>query len=327
MKINKSKLVEQLNNYIKNTPKTKPIDYSTIPELEPIGNKSIDEIIKQTHWNSKDLGILFFYSGLSSYLADENRKVYYYDREKAEKEFDRPINQKHINIIQGYHFIYNWIIKNYEYSSAIIQNRTGKYNYLMGKLRDIYFTEITYNYFNLPVNKTEEPETLAYRRKGYKTFLEPFSLLKYSGKDKEHNTKIENIQLAIKETIKSYYFLLGWNKLLDILANYYNLPDLDLFKYKSIKFIPEEFDKYNKWVNLIYKKIKETKYINKDGNIDNSIKDLRLSLFEQIFKPLDYSTPLKEERIIKARKLLNFTDFKVFDFQNNELLRLLCYRD
>ena len=44
MKINKSKLVEQLNNYIKNTPKTKPIDYSTIPELEPIGNKSIDEI-------------------------------------------------------------------------------------------------------------------------------------------------------------------------------------------------------------------------------------------------------------------------------------------
>ena len=78
---------------------------------------------------------------------------------------------------------------------------------------------------------------------------------------------------------------------------------------------------------LLNRKIRETRYIDSKGNTDDIMHNLRVSLFEQVFKPLDYSLPLKEERIIKAYKLLNFTDFNVFEFQNNELLRLLCYRD
>lgn len=322
------KLIEQQKKLTKDsTNKTKPVDYSTIPELQKIDNKPIEEIINQKHWTCKDLGILFFYTGLSSYLQEENRKVYYYDKEKAKKELERPGNQKDLYVIDGYNLLYNWLIKNADYTSAIIQNRTGKYNYLMGKLRDIYFTEQCYLVYHIPTTKEEPQETIELKRNHYKKFFEPFSVLRYSSNNKNYIKRIENIKGAIKETISSYYFLLGWNKLLDILASFYNLPDLDIFKYKQINFIPEEFETYNKLYRLLNKKIRETRYIDSKGNTDDIMHNLRVSLFEQVFKPLDYSLPLKEERILKAYKLLNFTDFNVFEFQNNELLRLLCYRD
>lgn len=279
----------------------------------------IDALEKKEIYNGQELGLLFMVDALNEIRAMKNKEQVKVDKEILNRYFASipKLDKEQNDIFTTYRFLNIWLSNNYYMSLAYIQQRTGKYNYLMGKVRDLYFTETAYNFFaidfkELPKEKNEQ------KAKRYIDFYKPYSLLKYTKESDREKTNKEHIADAIKTTLISYHYLLCYNKVLDILAEYYKIPDLELFKYDSIDYIPAEYKHYNSFLKLIDAVIEEQQ-------ITKEQKENKLELFKEIFKPLNYDFEIPKYKIEMLKSKLSMTDFNLFANRKNDIINILLF--
>ena len=279
----------------------------------------IDKLEKKETYNGQELGLLFMVDALNEIRAMKNKEQVKVDKEILNRYFASipKLDKEQNDIFTTYRFLNIWLSNNYYMSLAYIQQRTGKYNYLMGKVRDIYFTETAYNFFavdfkELPKEKNEQ------KAKHYNDFYKPFCLLKYTKESPRQERNKEHIADAIKTASISYNYLLCYNKVLDILAEFYKIPDLELFKYDNINYIPAEFKHYNKFLKLIDAVIEQEQ-------ITNEQKKNKLELFKEIFKPLNYDFEIPKHKIEMLKEKLSMTDFNLFANRKDDIINTLLF--
>lgn len=293
--------------------------YEQVKErLNKKDNKAIVESLEsKKNLTGQDLGQLFMIDIFNTIRALKNREQIQISKDLYNRytETITKLDKENNDIFTTYRFLNIWLSNTYYISLAHIQQRTGKYNYLMGRIRDLYFTESIYNFYTTDFKELPE-EKNNQKANEYKNFYLPFSLLRYTEENKNYKSNREHIREAINNTIQSYKYLVCFNKVMDILAEYYKLPDLELFKYDSIEFLPEEYEQYNKYVKILTEIIK-------GQTLTPRQKDNKLFLFKQLFQPINYSYKIPKYKVDNIKEQLSKTDFTLFANRKNDILNQL----
>lgn len=134
------------------------------------------------------------------------------------------------------------------------------------------------------------------------------------GEDYARNVDI--VERGREALLDSYYFIKGFNTALDLIATYFDVPALEVFKV-DVGDAEQKMDAFNELVPVLYYRIHGTDYEDKE------LKKRKLQVIQDIFYPLDYkSLAIPEANIeeVKAR----FKDFRAF--KDTTILDLLCSR-
>lgn len=282
----------------------------------------IDSLEKKETYNGQELGLLYMVDSLNEIRSMKNKEQVKVAKEILNRYFESipKLDKENNDIFTTYRFLSIWLSNTYYMSLAHIQQRTGKYNYLMGRVRDLYFTETAYNYFLHNVKETDKAskELTEQYQKHYIDYYKPYSLYRYTDNEERHQINKEHIQDALENTVYSYKYLLCFNKILDILAEYYKIPDLDLFKYESIDSIPAEYRHYNHFLDLL-------KVVLKNQITTPGTKDKKLALFKEIFKPIKYDFEIPKINIDAVKEKLTMTNYNLFANRNNDIMATLIF--
>lgn len=119
------------------------------------------------------------------------------------------------------------------------------------------------------------------------------------------------------ELRRNYYYLLGYNMQVDLVAAYYDVPELEVFKL-DLPSLAERIEAINALIPLLYKQIKDTDYR------DTELQARKMGVLKDIFPPLDIDFTIPEENIAAAKEL--FKDFKAFTTRRELFDDLMCHQ-
>lgn len=129
--------------------------------------------------------------------------------------------------------------------------------------------------------------------------------------------RADEIQKGREALLDSYYFIMGYNTTIDMIASYYEVPELSAFKL-NLEGITTKIDALNIEVSLLYWWIKDTQYE------DQELKERKLQVLKDIFRPLDYKTlTIPQENIDRLKQL--FEGFQAFT-EEETIYDLMLYR-
>lgn len=127
---------------------------------------------------------------------------------------------------------------------------------------------------------------------------------------------VEEIESGREILLDSYYFVKAFNKALDIIAAYFDVPDITVFKLDA-EALEDRIEALNNLVPMLYSQIKETDYEDKD------LQRKKLQVLQDVFPEIDYKAlEIPEEDIEEAKKL--FDGFRAF--KENGFADALFYR-
>lgn len=159
--------------------------------------------------------------------------------------------------------------------------------------------------------------------KGY--YIEPsirhklsnFTLEAFFPEAEDYADNVEIVEDARQVLKASYYHLKGYNLALDMIARYYDVPELTVFKM-PIDGIEDKIEAFNNLVPLLYKRIKDLYYEDKE------LKERKLQVLKDLFQPIDYEAlTIPEDSREQAEQLLD--GFKAFKPEYTALFdKLLC---
>lgn len=159
--------------------------------------------------------------------------------------------------------------------------------------------------------------------KGY--YIEPsirhklsnFTLEAFFPEAEDYADNVEIVEDARQVLKASYYHLKGYNLALDMIARYYDVPELTVFKM-PIDGIEDKIEAFNNLVPLLYKRIKDLHYGDKE------LKERKLQVLKDLFQPIDYEAlTIPEDSREQAEQLLD--GFKAFKPEYTALFdKLLC---
>lgn len=159
--------------------------------------------------------------------------------------------------------------------------------------------------------------------KGY--YIEPsirhklsnFTLEAFFPEAEDYADNVEIVEDARQVLKASYYHLKGYNLALDMIARYYDVPELTVFKM-PIDGIEDKIEAFNNLVPLLYKRIKDLHYEDKE------LKERKLQVLKDLFQPIDYEAlTIPADNREKAEQLLE--GFKAFKPEYTALFdKLLC---
>lgn len=146
--------------------------------------------------------------------------------------------------------------------------------------------------------------------------LTPFSLEALFTDYPDYASNAEEVEIARENLIDSYYFMLGFNTAIDLIAQYYNVPQLDVFKFDTAR-MADRMKAFNTLSAMLYKDIKERQYEDKE------LQAKKLEVLKDFFYPIGYEElVIPQENIDKTIELFKdggaFEDAKIAD--------LLCRR-
>lgn len=146
--------------------------------------------------------------------------------------------------------------------------------------------------------------------------LEPFSLGALFTDYPDYASNAEEVETARENLIDSYYFMLGFNTAIDLITQYYNVPQLEVFKFDTAR-MAERMKAFNTMSAMLYKDIKERQYE------DKGLQAKKLEVLKDFFYPIGYEElVIPQEHIDKTIELFKdggaFEDAKITD--------LLCRR-
>lgn len=134
--------------------------------------------------------------------------------------------------------------------------------------------------------------------------------------DPDYTYNTEEIEQARKLLLDSYYFMLGFNKAIELITEYFEIPQLEVFKFDTA-LMARRMEAFNSITAYTYKQIKDTDYEDKD------LQAKKLEVLKDYFYPLEYEElEIPEENINRVIEL--FKGFKAFEDQN--ITSLLCVR-
>ena len=149
----------------------------------------------------------------------------------------------------------------------------------------------------------------------YKT-LKPLSLDSFFPEYPEYADNAKVVELARKWLLDSYYWMLGFNKAIDLIIQYFDLPLIEVFKMDT-DLMAERMEDYNNIIRHVYVDVEEGNYR------DPELKQKRLQVINEFFYPLEYEDlSIPQEGIDKAIEL--FEDYEAF--VDDILTSLLCIR-
>jgi hypothetical protein len=145
------------------------------------------------------------------------------------------------------------------------------------------------------------------------------SLESFFPEAKEYADTAGEIKLTLESFLDSIYFLKGYNYTLDIIADYYDVPEIAVFK-TDLKFLEEKVNTYNALVPMLYSKIKDAKYM------DEELQAKKLKVLEDFFPEIEWNEIIIPEQNKEEAQIL-LKNFKAFSHDYaNRFLRLLNIR-
>lgn len=147
--------------------------------------------------------------------------------------------------------------------------------------------------------------------------LSNFTLEAFFPEAEDYADNVEIVEDARQVLKASYYHLKGYNLALDMIARYYDVPELTVFKM-PIDGIEDKIEAFNNLVPLLYKRIKDLYYGDKE------LKERKLQVLKDLFQPIDYEAlTIPEDSREQAEQLLD--GFKAFKPEYTALFdKLLC---
>lgn len=279
------------------------------------------ELENKEDLTSQDIGIISMLNLFNFIRVNKNIELIAISDKLEAKYLAKRENltKKERQVFDGYRWLNFWLSNTYYSSLAFIQQRTGKYNYLMGRVRDIYFTETIEDFFN---NDNKDPkanqETKKEKQRKYDLYYKPLSLCRYTAEIETYKRNRENVVEARESTYKSFKYLVGYNKLMELIADFYNIPDIKIFMYADLKYLPGEYETYNKWVAMIYK------FIGTEV-IDKETIEKKQKLFSELFKEIPTNFEIPKEIIDKVKSQLSMEDFSIFYDKEKDITHLMCF--
>ena len=147
--------------------------------------------------------------------------------------------------------------------------------------------------------------------------LSNFTLEAFFPEAEDYADNVEIVEDARQVLEASYYHLKGYNLALDMIARYYDVPELTVFKM-PIDGIEDKIEAFNNLVPLLYKRIKDLHYGDKE------LKERKLQVLKDLFQPIDYEAlTIPADNREKAEQLLE--GFKAFKPEHTaQFDNLLC---
>lgn len=144
-------------------------------------------------------------------------------------------------------------------------------------------------------------------------------LERYTPANSEYLEAIEKLETDRANLEEALYYVKGYNKAVDLVAEYIGIPEYTLFRADSEKY-DERVDAINNFVALLYERIADLEYKDKDAQETN------LQVLKDYFYPFKTKElTIPESAIEKARELLN-DNMKAFEAQNGVFINLLAER-
>lgn len=130
--------------------------------------------------------------------------------------------------------------------------------------------------------------------------------------------RADEIEEGREALLDSYYYIMGYNTAIDMIASYYEVPELSTFKL-NLNGIADKIDALNSIVPMLYMRIKDTQYE------DETLKERKLQVLKDFFPPLDYkSLTIPQENIEQVKRL--FDDFQAFKGEES-ISALMFFRE
>ena len=129
---------------------------------------------------------------------------------------------------------------------------------------------------------------------------------------------VQDVEDGREILLESYYYVKGYNKALELIAKYFDIPDITIFKM-DVEDIEGKIDAINALIPVLYRRIKNTAYE------DTELKQRKLQVLKDIFVEIDYkSLSIPAENIETIEKAFAESDFNYFRDMN--IAELLCFR-
>ena len=133
--------------------------------------------------------------------------------------------------------------------------------------------------------------------------------------DEDYLSNIEQLESSRKIVENNYYFLLGYDKAIELIAGYINLPEFCIFKINASPVLAR-IEALNDLIFMLYKRITDTDYL------DNFTKEQKLQVLKDYFQPIkgnDIIIP--KEAIAEAKARLH--GMEAFRVQDGVFLSIL----
>ena len=132
----------------------------------------------------------------------------------------------------------------------------------------------------------------------------------------DYADKAEAIENDRGTLIDSYYFMIGFNKALELIADHFDIPMLDVFKFDT-DLMADRIESLDSLAAMLYKKIKDRNYEDKE------LQKKKLEVLRKFFSPIDCKKMvIPQATIEEAKKSLNDSNI----FNDSNLTQLLCLR-
>jgi hypothetical protein len=144
-------------------------------------------------------------------------------------------------------------------------------------------------------------------------------LEQFTPHNEDYIANIERLEQGRIIVEYGYYYLLGYDKAIELIADYIDVPDFNIFK-SGRETITKRIEALNGLISMLYSQIKDTDYRDKEA------KEIKLQVLKDCFQPIKGKEQiLSEEAINQANVLLN-NNMKAFETQDGTFINILTTR-
>lgn len=147
--------------------------------------------------------------------------------------------------------------------------------------------------------------------------LTPLSLTALFTDYPDYAREAQEMEDARETLLDSYYYMLGFNKAIELTAKYFDVPQLEVFKFDTAR-MADRMEAFNTLSAMLYSEIQGHEYE------DEELKAKKMEVLKDFFYPIGYEElTIPQENIDKVVEL--FDQYEAFKDAN--ITDLLCRRE
>lgn len=154
----------------------------------------------------------------------------------------------------------------------------------------------------------------------FNSFASACGLEQFTPQNEDYITNVELLEKGKETIINGYYFLIGYDKAIELIADYIKLPDFTIFKMNT-EDIADRINALNNLIFSLYAQIKATHYQDKEAQ------ETKLQVLKDYLQPLEWEAlTIPKERIKQAKAMLE-DNMQAFVTQDGVFLETLTRRE
>ena len=162
-----------------------------------------------------------------------------------------------------------------------------------------------------------DKETGYYQPPEIRGISRQYGLEAYFTENEEYAENVEALEGTRRQLLNNYYFMLGWNTALDLIAKAFDIEEIKVGKVR-LEYLKGMIEAYNALVKSLYRQIKGMDYTDKE------LQKKKLEVLKDILCPIPIDKiAIPKEQIEKAKA--DMVDFKAFKDDSKDLRLTLCY--